>query len=247
MEKNGIRCCNSCFSQTCLLKYDVAKSMGLSYNGPRNCKRSDKKALKFGHLKDLWTPSESSNGKTKIAQKQATMVIQPEPRPSAMDNKPPSLLDDLISFEAENSEEIDDRFMMISSNAFSAKAKPCFTTDTLPNFKAMLSNVMVMDKECPICSLNGLDTLQMFDHWEEDHGVTRESPVEMWNTALEEYDGSNSEPSTYSPDRSSRQLGMDMLIGRVIPATLQYHRPCPRLSRRIWVHSGRRLRPNSTV
>ena len=136
-----------------------------------------------------------------------------------MDSKSPqhSLLDDLISIEAENSEEMDDRFMVISSNAFSAKAKPCFTTDTLPNFKAMLSNVMVMDKECLICGVNELDTIQMFEHWDEDHGLAMDASVEMWNTALEEYDESNNElrsipePSTCSPGQedSSTSVARD--------------------------------------
>ena len=78
------------------------------------------------------------------------MVIQPEPLPPATN----SLLDDLISFEAENSEETDARFMWIPSNILGARARPRFTADTVPDTEAMLSNVMVMDKECIICGVN---------------------------------------------------------------------------------------------
>ena len=64
---------------------------------------------------------------------------------------------------------------------------------------------MVMDKECIICGVNELDTIQMFEHWDEDHGLAMNASVEMWNAALEEYDETDneleftSEPSTYSP------------------------------------------------
>ena len=202
LKDNNINCCHYCFSQTCLVKYSIAKSQGLSYTGPKNCKRSERKEWKFGHLKDLkvWEPADGN--KTKL--NTATVVIQPEPLPPAS-----SLLDDLLSFEAENSEETDIRPMQIPSNTLSARSRPHFTADTIPDIEAMLEDTAVEDKECAICGVNELNTINMFEHWEEDHGLGMEASVEMWNIALEDYDETNdepestSEPSTYLPSQKS--------------------------------------------
>ena len=44
LKDNNFNPCHLCFSQTCLLQHKVAKSLGLSYDGPKYCKRSEKKA-----------------------------------------------------------------------------------------------------------------------------------------------------------------------------------------------------------
>ena len=148
-------------------------------------------------------------------------IHEPPPPTTNSKSSQPSLLDNLISFKAENSEEIDDRFVMTSSNVISAEAsaeaRPQFTVNTIPDTKAMGSKVMVMDKECPIYGINELDTLQISEHWEEDHGLAMGSPVEVWNTTPEEYNESNNEfrsapePSTCSPGQedSSTTLARD--------------------------------------
>ena len=165
------------------------------------------------------------------------MAIQPEPLLPASN----SILDDLISFEAENNENSDDRFMWIPSKMLRARARPRFTADTIPDTKVMFLDVNVLDKECIICGLNELNTLDMIEHWDEDHGLAMKATVEEWNATLEEYDETDNEPeftpSTHSPGQENpppRRL-----------ATLQCHRLCPQPSRRTCAHSGRTLRTNS--
>ena len=220
MVKNNIKCCFSCFSQNCQIKNLIARGMGLLNRVPRDCKRLEKNILRFGHIKDLKAPSEmygdNPKGKkrTKISQRQASITILSEPHPSASNSSSsqPSLLDDLISFEAENNEEMDNEPMVISSNAFSTKVKPWFTEDTLPDFDAMFVDMKALDKVCHVCGIDGMDTMDMINHWADDYRLGADSSLEEWNAAKEEYQlESDYEPDSYpsSQEDSSDEPARD--------------------------------------
>ena len=49
-KENNIRACHSCFSQGCLARTQAAKALGLTYNGSKTCKKTDRKN---------WTSSQS--------------------------------------------------------------------------------------------------------------------------------------------------------------------------------------------
>ena len=150
------------------------------------------------------------------------MVIQPEPTlPEPLHPATNSMIDDLIRYEAEYGEGTDGRFFEIPSKSLSAKTRPRFTADTVPDTDAIFESPDT-DKECAICGINGLETMDLIEHWDEDHGLRMESTVEMWNDALERYEEDddeldlNPEPSTHRQNFST-----DTSVSQAISTAIQ--------------------------
>ena len=120
-----------------------------------------------------------------------TISIQPkQPLPTTN-----SLVDDLYAFNAETSEDWNTGFMEIPSKMARITTRPRFTASTVPDLNEILSHVTGEDKVYDICGLNGLTSMDVIDHWEEEHGLEMQASVEEWNIALEEYEGADSEPA----------------------------------------------------
>ena len=100
----------------------------------------------------------------------------------------------MYAFDAETSEDWDNGFMEIPSKMARITTRPRFTTATLPDINEMLSDMIVEDKECDICGLDELTSIDLIEHWDDEHGLEMMSSVEEWNAALEEYEGADIEP-----------------------------------------------------
>ena len=118
-----------------------------------------------------------------IPTKQATISIRPDPLPPATS----SLLDDLLSFEAENSDDTSNRFVSLPTAVLNIKARPWFTPETVPDINEMMEDATRVDKNCVICDEDDLNTLEAIEHWEADHGLQYDANVDMWNAALKAY------------------------------------------------------------
>ena len=182
IKDKNIKCCTSCFSQGCKVRYQAAKSLGIPYN-PKKCRREEQKTWKFGQLEGLKVPEpEQQNPKIKVK----TVSIQPKQSLPTTN----SLVDDLYAFDAETNED----FMVIPSKMARITTRPRFTKATIPDTDEMLLDMITVNKECNICGLDDLNSLDLFEHWEEDHGLETDASVEEWNAALEEYEENDMEP-----------------------------------------------------
>ena len=75
LKTNKIKCCNSCFTQSCLAKYHAAKDLGFGFKNNKGCRRADEnwKGWNFGHLDNLKPPEDGPAIDT------ITVSIRPEP------------------------------------------------------------------------------------------------------------------------------------------------------------------------
>ena len=132
LKNNNIKCCHSCFSQTCLAKYNAAKATGVGYQANKSCKRNVKgwKGWNFGHLEKLklWEVRKLGT---------ATVSIQPEP----VSSKPGDLYD-ILTPDVRSHENF-----MIPSQMARVTARPRFTARTVPKSDEILTDTGTDDKE----------------------------------------------------------------------------------------------------
>ena len=152
--------------------------MGLQYEGGRFCKKHKLKPWKFGTLDGIGRPI-----RPKIPSKQATISIRPIPLPSTEG----SMMDELLSFGADNGNDICSSAMSVPTAVLNIKARPWFTPETVPDINEMLEDPTKVDKICAICGEDDLSAMDAMEHWEVDHGLQFDANLDEWNAALKRY------------------------------------------------------------
>ena len=169
LKNNNFRCCYSCFSQTCLIKLEVAKKVGAGFRGNRSCRRDEKgwKGWQFGHLENLklW--------ENRPFMKTVTVSI----RPASSDPGTSHLVNDL---ETNWMDEITE----ISSQMARVTTRPRFNSRTIPKSDELLAYSDSNSKKCAICGIGGMYALDLLIHLNDDHGLEADSTVTKWNLSL---------------------------------------------------------------
>merc|ERR1711940_324421 len=141
LKTNNIKCCSSCFSQTCLAKYHAAKALGFGFKNNRNCKREEEgwKGWNFGHLDNLKPPEDKSVIDT------GTVSIRPETVPVVHGG-----MYDILSPEA-NPPGFAPAIPSLMAR-ISTKPRPRFNAKTVPKC-GELTTLTDSTRECAICNI----------------------------------------------------------------------------------------------
>ena len=190
LKTNKIRCCNTCFSQSCLAKYQAAKTLGFGFKRDKGCKNDEKgwRGWNFGHLNDLKFPEGATVINT------GSVSIRPGTVPVVQGG-----LYDMLSAVINESNPTQALPSMMAR--LSAKPRPRFTAKTI--LKCGEVTRMTGTTQCVICDVSGLGSFELMDHLDAIHGldITRSVTVEDWNSALKRHEDSEArEPSEWSDD-----------------------------------------------